>query len=180
MATAVVEFTKDQKKLLKAIEKAGNTAPEYLMVERNADTQALVDSGAIVLNEGITDGSKVAARINAADDEAAMTLDGNTTEVVTGPKLEVVAGIPMAEAKRGGKKEEKYPFSAMQVGDSFLVPVDEKYKEPWKTFASTVSSATRRFKDDGRKFTLRRVTKGDKYPNGYTEPESGARVFRTA
>jgi hypothetical protein len=178
MGTAVAEFTKEQKKLLKQIEKAGNTAPEYLLVERNADTQALVEAGAIVLNEGITDGTKVAARING-EHEDDVTTETSTTGPVTS-SIQLVSGIPMAEAKRGGKKEEKYPFSQMAVGDSFLVPVDGKYTEPWKTFASTVSSATRRFKDSGKKFTLRRVTKGDVYPNGYTEPESGARVFRTA
>ena len=98
------------------------------------------------------------------------------------------------EPKRGGAKKEDWPWSKMEVGDSFLVPVTDKYPEPWTSFQSNVASNVRRFavevtgqvtakgnpkKEATRKFSLRRVTKGDTYPNGYVEPSDGARVFRT-
>lgn len=196
MATTVVDFSKDQKKLLKSIDKATNGATGYLMVEKDApDVQALYDADAIEFNNAIVDGNQVAARLKGAEDVAGFSND----EVTNESKIPVITGIPMAAAKRGGRKEEQYPFSQMNVGDSFLVPVTAAYPKPWETFASTVSSATRRFSIKSetqtkknrkgeaipvlvatKKFTLRRVTKGDAYPNGYVEPESGARVFRTA
>jgi hypothetical protein len=179
MATATLELTKPQKKLLKAIEQAGMAEPGYLMVDRG-EAQPLHDAEYITLNENITDGSFVAARLRTAEDTP--TDDSLSAEAEEGVELlyALISDIPMAELKRGGKKPELYPFSRMSIGDSFLVPVDAKSAEPWRTFASTVSSANRRFKTDNRKFALRRVTKGDTYPNGYVEPNSGARVFRTA
>lgn len=110
--------------------------------------------------------------------------------------IEIEADFPMAPAQRGGRKEEQYPFSKLEVGQSFVVPATEEYPKPWETFASTVSSATRRYSQESdktrvnragktvpvlvatRKFTLRRVTEGDKYPNGKVEKVTGARVFR--
>jgi hypothetical protein len=94
----------------------------------------------------------------------------------------VMTGIPMIT--RRGAKTEFYPFKDMKVGDSFFLPVSDKHPEPWKTFGSTVTSATRRYSKGVspravRKFSLRRVTAGDKYPNGYVELEDGARIFRT-
>lgn len=107
------------------------------------------------------------------------------------------SGIKVPPAPLGGRREEEYPFSQMQVGDSFLVPVSDKTPRPWDTFGSTVSSATRRFSTKSetetrtnrvgkvvpklipsRKFTQRRVAKGDRYDNGWVEPADGVRVFR--
>src|SRR5208337_1139372 len=105
--------------------------------------------------------------------------------------------IPLPVAARGGRRGEQYPFSKMELNSSFFVPVTTKYPKPWETFASTVSSATRRFSTEHpiekrkdrkgnmvavlvatRKFTLRQVAKGQKYSNGFEEKADGARVFR--
>jgi hypothetical protein len=109
------------------------------------------------------------------------------------------SGIPLPPAAKGGRRDEQYPFSKMGVGQSFFVPVTAKYPKPWETFGSTVSSATRRFATEHptdkkknrkgvevpvlvatRKFTLRQVTAGQKYANGFEEKAGGARVYRIA
>lgn len=118
------------------------------------------------------------------------------------PKFEIVADAPFVPGVRGGVKEEVYPFSKLEVGQSFLVPVSDDKPTPEavvEKFGSTVSSATRRFSEktgetklnkEGktvdvlkatRRFTLRPVTQGQTYPGSkFVEPASGARVYRTA
>lgn len=68
----------------------------------------------------------------------------------------------------------KYPFADMEVGDSFLVPLE--YDEDGSPVEDTAtlrkrmngacSNAVRRYKDEDRKFTARNV-------------EGGVRVWRT-
>lgn len=182
---------KKQKELLKNIKVGTNSEAGHLMVERSEDLQALVADGVVQINENLTDGNQVAAR---SVENTEIKPNGSAL-----PQFTLMQGIPLSPAQRGGRREELYPFSQMQIGDSFLVPVTTATPKPWETFASTVSSATRRFSAKSetetrknrkgtlvpvlkptRKFTLRRVTAGDKYENGFVEPASGARVFRTA
>jgi hypothetical protein len=198
----MANLSKTQKTLLKAVESAGASELGYLETDNSADLNALKAAGLIdigSLGEGKT---QVAARMvpnGAVKPNGAAGAAGAET-VAAGPaaKYPLAAGIPIAPALKGGSKKEEYPFSLMQIGDSFLVPVSDEFPEPWKSFASTVSSATRRFATKSgemrktkegkdvpkliptRKFTMRRVRKNDAYPNGYTELSDGARVFRTA
>lgn len=51
------------------------------------------------------------------------------------------------EKKRGGFRQEKFPFSTMAVGDQFVIPATAAKPEPWKSYQSTVSGAQRRFAD---------------------------------
>lgn len=54
--------------------------------------------------------------------------------------------VPDAPARRrGGRKDEKFPFSKLEVGQGFAIPVTEKYPEPWKSYVSTVNSRQRKF-----------------------------------
>jgi hypothetical protein len=186
-------LNKKQRTLLKTIEDGTKTPQGFIAVEASEELTALHEAKLIEVNETPDENGLFPTRIAGG---AGSLNSPNGVAPMTA--YEVLSGIPLAEAKRGGKKEEQYPFSQMNVGDSFLVPVTDAYPKPWETFASTVSSATRRFasKSDEtyktkkgemkhkltptRKFTLRRVEAGTKYPNGYTEPASGARVFRVA
>ena len=50
--------------------------------------------------------------------------------------------VPMPEARRGSR-EALYPFSKMNVGQRFFVPVTADNPEPWKNMPSIASRATR-------------------------------------
>jgi len=165
----------------------------------------LVDAGHIEVNPEIkTADGKIAARATAA----LLVSHGTEVAPVTtedSPVFQLFDGIPLSPAKRGGKKTEEYPFSQMGIGQSFVVPATARYPKPWETFASTVSSATRRFSveaknPDGsvkmkanrrgemvpelvatKKFTLRQISKGQTYEGStFVESVDGARIFRIA
>lgn len=191
------KLKKAHKELLKSITDATNGDAGYLMVEQNDDLKTLVDGGHVEVNTELVQDGKIAARAASAP-AAAANEAAPAAAAASGVTYELMSGIPLAPPKRGGKKEEEYPFSKMEVGQSFVVPATEKYPKPWETFASTVSSATRRFSVPDpsgktrtdrngktvpvlvatKKFTLRQVTAGQKYENGFVEPATGARVFR--
>ena len=189
---AATELTKEQKKLLKSIEK-GSKATGTMVVEGSEDVKALYLAGKIEAEPVDGDASKAKVWIKGATGQPEANQPGAEPKV----EIEIDSDFPQKEAQRGGKKEELYPFSKMKVGDSFLVPVSDKHPKPWESFASTVSSASRRnstlstteFTTNRKgekipkriytvRYTLRRVTKGDTYPNGKVEPQSGARVHR--
>ena len=191
---------KKQKKLLQTIVNDTKGTTGYSLVDPD-HVKELVDAGHIEVNPNIKDASgKIAARATASLLASHDTTTG-APEADSAPVSTFVleSDIPLPPAAKGGRRDEQYPFSKMEVGQSFFVPVTTKYPEPWKTFGSTVSSATRRFAEQHptntkknrkgvdvpvlvatRKFTLRQVTKGQKYPNGFEEKADGARVYRTA
>jgi hypothetical protein len=208
-----IDLNKSQKKLFKDIEKATNDARGYLLVDRTPDLEVLYEAGQITVSKDFVEGTnQYGAKVKSADDGEDTPVTNSTPPVAgekttkvkptpvlftLGANIETGTGVPIQLAKRGGKKEEIYPFSKMEVGDSFLIPATEDWPEPWLSFMSTVSSATRRYTEESptetiknrngqmvpkpiykRKFALRRVTKGDKYANGYVEPQTGARVQR--
>lgn len=165
--------------------------------------KALVASGLAEVNTAVAvnaDGN-VPARATAKLIEELGT-KAAPAPVAEKPKFEIASDAPFVPGVRGGVKEEVYPFSKLEVGQSFVVPVSDDKATPEavvEKFGSTVSSATRRFSEktgetklnkDGktvevlkatRRFTLRPVTKGQTYPNStFVEPVSGARVYRTA
>jgi hypothetical protein len=90
--------------------------------------------------------------------------------------------VALPAINRGGDRAQLYPFEQMEVGDSFFVPVTDTMPNPGKTLASTVSSATRRYKSTNpavpsRVFTIRaNVNKVD----GDTTTAKGARIWRIA
>lgn len=114
-------------------------------------------------------------------------------------EFEILDGIVPPAPVRAAMKEEIYPFSKLEIGQSFFLPASEKTPDPAKSFASTVSSATRRYSEQSatetkknragadvpvlvptRRFTIRPVKAGQKWPNGHVEKADGARIFRIA
>ena len=175
--------------LLGSIVEATKTAG-YTHVAQDADLKALVESGHVEADPtNIADG-KIAVRATALALEAPVAVPA-AKPVVT--SIEILTGMDIPTAVRGASKKEVYPFSKLEIGQSFFVPIDSE------KFASTVSSASRRFavktgetvvsKRTGqptdvlqytRKFTCRAVKAGQKYSNGFVETADGTRVFRTA
>jgi hypothetical protein len=193
--------TKAQEKaLLETIVNDTKGTQGYSLVHPD-DVKALVDAGHIEVNHQIKDASgKVAARATAKLLESHGTAtDASVGESASATAFVLASDIPLPPAAKGGRRDEQYPFSKMAVGQSFFVPMSEKYPKPWETFGSTVSSATRRFATphetqtrtnrkgvavpvlvSTRKFTLRQVMKDQKYANNFVEKADGARVYRIA
>lgn len=78
--------------------------------------------------------------------------------------IEDVAVDPPKSRKRG--VSGLYPFNELGVGQSFFVPATADKPEPWKTLASTVGSAIKRFaveydNEDGTS-AMRAIKRGPK------------------
>ena len=199
MAKKSKTMAADKVALLNTIVADTNGPQGYSLVNPDA-VKELVEAGQIQVNPSIksADGKIAARATDALLAAAVITAAVAPAPVAVSTTYDLQSDIPMAASKRGGKKSEEYPFSKMEVGQSFVVPSTPKYPEPWNTFASTVSSATRRFSTVGtetklnrkgesvpvliptRKFALRRVEVAQTYANGFVEPVAGARVFRIA
>jgi hypothetical protein len=163
-------------------------ASGFTHAEQTPDLKALVDSGHVEADPSNMLDGKIAVRATA---KAVETVADSAPSSVAEP-IAIVSGLEIPVTK-AGSKEETYPFSQLEVGQSFFVPIGPE------KFASTVSSASRRFavKTDStviskrtgqstpvlqytRKFTGRSVKAGQKYSNGFVESQDGTRVFRTA
>jgi len=82
------------------------------------------------------------------DAVAAAPAAGSAPATPAAPKLisPIVTGIAIPEAKKGGNKGKSiYDFENMPVGGAFFIAATAEVKEPWKTLASTATSATRRY-----------------------------------
>lgn len=66
-----------------------------------------------------------------------------------------------ARKRGGGARPEKFPFSTLEVGQWFMIPVSEKHPEPWKSYQSTVSGAQRRFATVTDEVVERKNKKGE-------------------
>jgi hypothetical protein len=177
----MAKLNKNQKTLLARIKEASEAQeePRYLMLEESdADLIALKenDPDHIEFAEELRQGTMIAVHFNdnpAPKPNGAAAMLERETILANHPLFN---DFPM-QTKRGVKGEQ-YPFKFMEVGQSFVIPASKEKAEPWVSFGSTVTSATRRYKDEGKVFRLRRVTAGDTYPNGAVETTTGARVYR--
>lgn len=66
-------------------------------------------------------------------------------ETVLNADFEIFNMPPPPVAKRGAIKSEKFPFSKLEVGQGFYIRPTNDKPTPWKSFASTVNAAQRRF-----------------------------------
>lgn len=188
---------KDLKKLKNSLVDASTTG----ILVKPADVADLITAGLVEVNTAVAPDANgmIPARATA---KLAGELGTAAPAPVAKATFTIDATVPFIPGVRGGLKEEVYPFSKLEVGQSFVVPVSEDKPTPEKVvekFGSTVSSATRRFSEKTgetkvnkkgvtvdvlkatRKFTLRPITAGQTYPNStFVESVSGARVFRVA
>lgn len=69
---------------------------------------------------------------------------------------------PSKRGNKGGGAPTQYPFDALEIGQTFFVPVSEKHPDPVKTLGSTVSSANMRYAEDtGEKREVNRAKRGE-------------------
>ena len=191
---------------IKALKKSivDGTATAGFTLAKLTDVTTLITEGHVEHNTSIPVDLNGMVQVRAPDKlKAEFAAPAEAAPVVAKPVFAIDAGIPIIGRQRGGVKEEVYPFSKLEVGQSFVVPCDATKTTPLavvEKFSSTVSSATRRFATVSatetrfnrkgvivpvlvttRKFTLQPVSKGQTYPGStFVEPQDGARVFRTA
>ena len=158
--------------------------------------QPLVEWGYVELDpQGADDEGLVQARIAPSVLEEVQQL----VKEKTVSDFEIVDGLIPNDSVRGGRgtRPETYPFSKLEVGQSFPIPATDKMPNPVKDFASTVSGANRRYSEETeetftnrrgnvvprrvqlRKFEIRAVKVGQTYEGSdYVEKVDGARIFR--
>lgn len=135
----MAKLTKMEQKTLEEVI-AATAAGSYVYVSEDL-YQPLVKAGLVEINLDI---------VNEAGEVATRAI---TTQVEPEKQkgeskmsFEIESGIPMpASTRRGGVREAKYPFDKLEVGQSFFVAPSEKHPEPWKSYASTISGATKRY-----------------------------------
>lgn len=89
----------------------------------------LTDAGASLANNGA----------NMAKTETASTGEANVQNFV------IDSDIAMPERRAGGIRASRYPFDALQPGQSFHIPATDKVPNPAKKYSSIASSANRRY-----------------------------------
>jgi hypothetical protein len=170
------------KSLTEIVAATVDTTKGFLTVT-NVQAQKIVAADATLIEvdtaslTGTGEKATISVRASAAGIaavQAAPALVPAVKSVVPKMDFEIETGIPVPEIKRGGERANAYPFDTLEVGASFFIPESETLKNPAKTLASTVSSATRRFKSatPRRVFTIR----GNEMKNGV----KGARIWRVA
>lgn len=188
------------KKLFLFIVGATATAPNYGMVpEKDADILAKAEPTLVNVNKTITsvgekDVKLVAASATPAGVAAAAALAAEPEKpkaaAIDPSSIKIETGIPVPEIKRGGaRKEDVYPFKQLEVGQSFFVAATPERENPAKALASTVSGATKRYREDTgetESFTNKKGETGTRKKMKDTRVftvravEGGARVWRTA
>jgi hypothetical protein len=155
---------------LEEANKLAKAEPDFIVIDANTK------------NEGGQ--VKVTATQKAIDAVAPASSETKTaTEqkpVATPMQYERVSLDVLPEIKRGNPKSDSYPFESLKSPaenggkfDAFFVPATAARPKPSKSLASTVASATKRYKaKDQREFTLRKKMSDD----GKTE--LGAYVIR--
>lgn len=114
----------------------------------------MLEQGFVEVNGDIVDdaGNK-ATRATAKGIEHMQTQTGAATGAATEtaspaekPKFAIVSGVAVPESVRKGvARTEQYPFSQLEVGQSFFIAASKEKPEPARSYASTVASARNRY-----------------------------------
>lgn len=172
--TQIVKDTTDTAK------QATSPATNYTTLPVEEVTKLVAADATLIVAAPSQDGKTQAVMATAAGIAAVQAAD----LIVEKPKVvhavstyAIETGITLPTINRGGDRDNLYPFDALEIGQSFFVPATETMPNPAKTLASTVSTATRRYKSatPARVFTIRAnvfQVEGDS-----TTPK-GARIWR--
>lgn len=135
---------------------------EFVTVEEG---KPLVDAGLIQVNTQITEGNKAAAKATA---EGVSMVDGVTTAPAapTTSSFAIITDAIPPKSKRGGGRggaPNKYPFDALEIGQSFLVANSQvKNGDAVKSMQSSVASANARFaQETGETKSVSRTKRGE-------------------
>lgn len=85
--------------------------------------------------------------------------------------------VPVKKSKGSDAGPRNYDFDKLELGQYQFVPATEKRPDPKKSLASTISSANKRYKAEGKYFKTFRAKKGvEMY--GIVPPADGAYIVR--
>lgn len=141
-------------------------------------------------------GIQYASKLNGKEDHTMSAVQSNQASN-SKPKMhfEIEDNVALPEkAKRNGGsgqgRTEMYPFSKLEVGQSFFVPPTDSHPEPAKSMAGTVSQAMRRYAEpiegqtrkarNGQLVQRERRTRVFRLVQDTKDGVTGARVFRVA
>ena len=132
-------------------------------------TQAGIDYASEVLNLGglpLESEGESASQVGLIG-ERADALAKETADHIAKTKASVVIekGVPLpSKGCAFVQRRQAFPFDELEVEDSFFIKATESKPEPWKSYASTVSNATRSFAvpDSSGEMVVNR--KGQKVP----------------
>ena len=113
-------------------------------------TQAGIDYASEVLNMGglpLESKDELASQVGLIG-ERADALAKEVVEYIAKTKASIVIekGVPLpSKGHAFVQRRQAFPFDELEVEDSFFIKATESKPEPWKSYASTVSNATRSF-----------------------------------
>ena len=129
-------LTKTQQNLLTNVQGAAQGEPGFFVSDRTPDLETLQARGLVDVGT-LPDSAQVAVRLQG--DGAAANLPNGEAKSEAAKWLNFATNMAPPPAQKGGKREEEYPWSEMNINDSFLVPVTAKAPKPWDSFATSVS-----------------------------------------
>lgn len=147
----MAKLTKAQTALLETIFAATNNGGYEFASGK--DQKALLDAGLVEANAAIDNGQGgTATRTTDAGNNYVNELYANkqnagdqVEQVAEKPSFAIVADVAIPSVTRNRVSQSIYPFDALEVNQSFFVPVSEDKPEPAKSLASTVTSANDRY-----------------------------------
>lgn len=128
-----------------------NASPEQLTYLNAEEGSELLTAGFISVDAtqpNPMDASRFLVKLTDAGMQAALTVAPVVNRV---PAFTVSDAIPIPEKKvaksrtPSGETRTPYPFKDLNVGQSFHVAATAENKEPWRTMASNVNAAEKRF-----------------------------------
>lgn len=158
---------------------ASNVEPFYLFVSLTPDVLEMEKAGLVEHNPSMPDPNDPTAFATRATEQGKEKImnDQTATEQTTTEQTQGAEGAGSNVVKHVGgfaimkvaiptpKRASEYPFDELPAplnGEAFgfFVPATTDRPDPWKTLASTVSSASARYRDEVGKET--RTVKGEK------------------
>lgn len=124
----------------------------------------------IEVNVDVTQGDEAQARLTdagtkyLADNQPKAASSASNGAAAVSPYAIITNAVlpPSKRGNKGGGAPTQYPFDALEIGQTFFVPVSEKHPDPVKTLGSTVSSANMRYAEDtGEKREVNRAKRGE-------------------
>lgn len=154
------------------------------MYASEKDYAKLLKDGLIEVNTSMVNEAGEHAIRAVVKEEVKEEIKEPVKEEVKGFTLESGIAVPAASRRGGGGRSSKYPFDAMEVGQSFFVAGDD---EILKKMSSTASSATSRFAVPDPTGATKPNRSGELVPLMVKTRvfvaravEGGARIWRTA
>lgn len=165
----------------------------FAYIPDDALTAQLIEENIIEVNRDENKDGMIAARFPLQQQSTTTDTMSDTTKppASAAPSGYEIEDVPMPETvAKPRQRSEHYPFSALNVGQSFFVPATEKAPNPVKSLGSTIASAEERFSEAdpaGATFVNRRgntapvmhKTREFKAVADTKDGVQGARVFRT-